>query len=112
MGDLAFFEVAISVLANVPLTNARILIHDAGSLGLKSLYEKAGLPMRLFSAIRIALEVVHETELGFNPHALENYRSRVIERVLTQFEDLADDDIDYLLDKLQVMSEVNQTLPV
>ena len=40
LGDLAFFEVAMAVMAKVPVANARILIHDAGPNGLASLYER------------------------------------------------------------------------
>ena len=30
LGDMAFFEIAMAVMAKVPVANARILIHDAG----------------------------------------------------------------------------------
>jgi hypothetical protein len=33
-------------------------------------------------------------------HDRERFRARVIERILTQYEDLGPDDVDYLLDKL------------
>ncbi len=100
MGDVAFFEMAIAVMANVPVVNARILIHDAGQLGLKSLYEKAGMPKELMSAIRLAIEVVHETEMTGEDHDREKYRAKVIERVLTRGDELGDDNVEYLLDKL------------
>ena len=87
-------------MANVPLVNARILIHDAGRLGLKTLYDKAGMPPQLLPAVGVALDVVHELELDGEAHDLERYRAKVIERVLTQFEALADEDVDYLLAKL------------
>lgn len=100
MGNVAFFETALAVMANVPLVNARILIHDGGRLGLKTLYEKTGLPPRLLPAVRVALDVVHETELDGGLHDMERYRARVLERVLTQFEDFGAEDLDYLLTKL------------
>jgi uncharacterized protein (DUF2336 family) len=107
MGDLAFFESAVAIMANVPLLNARILLHDAGRLGLKTLYEKAGLPSNLFPVVRIALDVVHETEMEDTNHGFEKYRARVLERVLTQFEkcdEMSQDDMDYLLEKFMVVS--------
>ncbi|MDD3289127.1 MAG: DUF2336 domain-containing protein [Alphaproteobacteria bacterium] len=110
MGDIAFFESAVAIMANVPLLNARILLHDAGRLGLKTLYEKAGLPANLFPAVRMAMAVVHETELDGSPHGMERYRARVLERVLTQFEDfneMSQDDLDYLLEKLSVVSTLS-----
>lgn len=100
VGDLAFFEMAMAVMADIPVANARTLIHDAGPNGLLSLYEQTGLPPRLLPAVRVALSVVHGTELDGGEHDKERYRARVITRILTQFEDLPQDDLDYLLDRL------------
>ncbi len=100
MGEVGFFESALAIMANVPLLNARILIHDAGQLGMKTLYEKAGMPPGLFNIVRVALDVVHETELDGGEQDMERYRARVIERVVTQFEDTDSEDVDYLLAKL------------
>ena len=100
LGDLAFFEAAMAAMAKVPVTNARILIHDAGPNGLTSLYERAGMPPRLLPAVRVAVEVVCGTEFDGGERDRERYRSRVITRILTQFEDLPQEDLDYLLDKL------------
>jgi uncharacterized protein (DUF2336 family) len=100
LGDLAFFEMALAVMAHVPAHNARILIHDVGPNGLASLYEKAGMPARLLPAVRVAVEVVRGTEFDGGERDHERFRSRVITRILTQFEDLPQEDLDYLLDKL------------
>ena len=109
MGDVTFFEAAIAVLANVPITNARILIHDKGALGFKALYEKANLSESLFDAFRCAVEVIHETEFDGGPADRDRYRRRVMERILTQFEHLGSigrDNLDYLVDKLARLEEV------
>jgi uncharacterized protein (DUF2336 family) len=109
MGDVTFFEAAIAVLANVPITNARILIHDKGALGFKALYEKANLSEALFDAFRCAVEVIHETEFDGGPADRDRYRRRVMERILTQFEHLGSigrDNLDYLVDKLARLEEV------
>src|SRR6185312_9152819 len=106
LGDMAFFEVAMSIMAKVPVRNARILIHDAGPNGLTSLYEKSGMPQRLLAAVRVAVDVVRGTEFDGGERDRERYRSRVIARILTQFEDLPQEDLDYLLDK------VGDVLPV
>jgi uncharacterized protein (DUF2336 family) len=100
MGDVAFLEASLSLLGKVPLTNARLLIHDAGRLGLKSLYERAGLPTRLLPAFRVAVDVSHETLLDGEPGDLDRHRRKMIERILTQYEDLSSEDLDYLLNKL------------
>lgn len=100
MGDIAFFEMALAVQANVPIVNARILIHDAGRLGLKSLYAKTTMPPRLMPAFRVAVDVVHETVMDGGDHDRDRYQERVIERILTQYQDMSNEDLDYLLDKL------------
>jgi uncharacterized protein (DUF2336 family) len=100
LGDIAFFETAMAVMAGVPVSNARILIHDAGPNGLASLYQKADMPPRLLPAVRVAVGVVCGTAFDGGERDRERYRSRVITRILTQFEDLPPEDLDYLLDKL------------
>lgn len=100
MGDVLFFEAALAVRAGIPLLNARILIHDGGQLGMKTLYERASMPPNMMSVVRAALDVVHETEMDGAAHDRDRYKARVIERVLTQFEDVGSDDFEYLLNKL------------
>jgi uncharacterized protein (DUF2336 family) len=100
MGDVAFFEMSVAVMAKVPVVNARILIHDAGRLGLKALYERTGMPATLLPSIKVAMDVLRMTELDGGEHDRERYRARVIERILTQHEGLGSEDVDYLLDKL------------
>lgn len=100
MGDIVFFEASLALLAKVPLTNARLLIHDAGRLGLKSIYDRTGLPPGLLPAVRIALDVACETGFDGGPGDRERHRRRMIERILTQYEDIGSEDLDYLLAKL------------
>lgn len=100
LGDMEFFEAAIAALANVPVANARVLIHDAGPNGLTSLVGKSGLPARLIPALRVAVDVVAGVRFDGGEHDLERYRARVITRILTQFERFGEADLDYLLDKL------------
>ncbi|WP_207458323.1 DUF2336 domain-containing protein [Azospirillum sp. SYSU D00513] len=104
MGDTAFFEAAMAHLAEVSPTNARLLIHDAGRLGLKSIYDKAKLPPSLLPACRVALDVLRETDYDGGPDDVERYRRRVIERILTQYEEMGAEDLDYLLTRLGGMA--------
>ncbi len=100
MGDLAFFEAVLAVMANVPVVNTRILINDAGGTGLAELWQRAALPPRLLPAVRTAMEVLHGTTLDGGEHDIKRYRARVVARILTQFDDFGADDLDYLVDKL------------
>ncbi len=106
MGDIAFYEWSMATLAGVTITNARMLLHDAGPLGFKSLYEKSGMPRQLMSAFKIAIEVARENRLDGEEGDRERYRRRMIERILTQYEDLAIEDLDYLLGKLGDLARV------
>jgi len=108
VGDMAFFEAAMARLANVPMKNARKLIHDGGDLGLRSIYEKAKMPERLFSAVRAATQILAEEQYDGGRNDRERFVARIIERLLTQFEDpaskMSQDDIDYLMNKLRQLA--------
>ncbi len=99
-GDVSFFEAGLAVRAEVPVSNAQLLIHDQGQLGLQRLVTKAGLPDKLLPAIRVGLQVVAETDFDGEPDDLERHRRRVAERILTQFEELDSGDLDYVIGRL------------
>ncbi|HXP75695.1 MAG TPA: DUF2336 domain-containing protein [Stellaceae bacterium] len=105
LGDLTLVEAAFSTLARIPVHNARLMIHDAGPLGFKSLYDHAGMPKALFHAFRIALDVARDTPLDGGERDRERRRRRMIERILTQFEDIGAENLDFLLRKLQETAE-------
>ncbi len=102
MGDMAFFEAAVARRAGVPVVNARLLIYDEGELGLNSIYKKALLPDALLPAVKMAVEVAEETGYDGQENDRERFTKRMIERVLTQFEDMdiGSDNLEYLLAKL------------
>ena len=104
MGDINFFEAALAELLKISLVNARVLIHDPGKLGLQTAFEKAGLPISHYLAARAAIDVVRETDHDGGENDRERYARRMIERVLTQYEDLGvafdSDDLEYLLTKM------------
>jgi len=108
IGDMSFFEAAMARLAGVPLKNARMLIHDQGDLGLKSLCEKAKMPSRLMNAVSAAVRILDEEEYDGGRNDRERFVTRIIERLLTQFEDpsstMTKDDIDYLMAKLHQLA--------
>lgn len=102
-GDLNFFEAAIAHKARVALQNARVLIHDEGDLGMRALYEKTSLPKRLYPAFQSAVGIAKLSEAERTDKG-PDWRSRLImERVLTQFENVVEcdsEDVDYLLGRL------------
>ncbi|MHA1537359.1 MAG: DUF2336 domain-containing protein [Alphaproteobacteria bacterium] len=108
LGDIRFCEASLAVLAGVSVMNAQSLIHDAGTLGLKGIYDKAGLPPELFTAFNVAIRVVRENEYDGGENDRERFRRRAIERILTQYSNVDAEDLDYLLAKL---SEFSSTIP-
>ncbi len=102
-GDLNFFETSLAVLAGIPVINASLLVHDEGSLGLRSLYDKAGLPKGLFNAFRRAMDLNINMEIERTDDDPDRTMRRILERVLTQSEspdqDMGVDNVDYLLSK-------------
>ncbi|PIW26998.1 MAG: hypothetical protein COW30_12150 [Rhodospirillales bacterium CG15_BIG_FIL_POST_REV_8_21_14_020_66_15] len=104
MGDITFFECAMATLGGVTLENARRLIHDRGPLGLRAIFDKAKLPPAQFMAVRAALDVSRETEMDGGENDRERYARRMIERIMTQYDDLGvefeSSDLEYLLTKM------------
>lgn len=102
-GDMRLCEEAFAQLTGLPSHKSWILLHDAGPLGFRALFERAKMPEVLYPAFRTAIDVFHEME---SENALDDrarFEGRMLERVLTQYNDLDTDDLDYLLDRLSHM---------
>lgn len=104
MGQMGFVEHALAELSGVPYQRVWLMIHDAGPLGLQAVFDRAGLPRKLLPAFRAAVSVYHETSYDGGPNDKARFRVRMIERVLTNFQAIPKDDLDYLLDKLDTYS--------
>jgi hypothetical protein len=62
------------------------------------------LPANLFPAFRVAFDVARETQYDGGANDRQRFSSRVIERVLTQFEDIGNDNLEYLMKKLRQLA--------
>lgn len=104
MGNLRFFEHALAALAGLPIDNTRLLIHDPGDKGLRTVWAKTRLPEASYPAVHAALTVIAQTELDGRDLDPERYSRRIIERILTQYESVGiqfdNDDLEYLLAKV------------
>jgi uncharacterized protein (DUF2336 family) len=99
-GNMSFFEWGVSELSGVPHHRTWLMIHDAGELGLKAIYERAGLPSRLLPAFRAAVDTYHSLEFDGGADDLIRFQRRMLERFLSQPHAVSKDDLDYLLDKI------------
>ncbi len=110
MGNVRFFEHAVSSLSGLPVTNARMLIHDPGGSGLKAAWAKTKMPEGMFPAIRAALDVVAQTEFDGRDLDAERYSRRIVERILTQYDSFGvsfdNDDLEYLLGRVSKLPPV------
>jgi uncharacterized protein (DUF2336 family) len=109
LGHMPFFEHAIAELAGVPHGKAWVLIHDAGPLGLRAVFERTGAPARLYAPIRAAIDLYHQIELDGLPGDRDRFTRTMIERLLSRSTGLSRDETDYLLDKLDALTEAKQS---
>ncbi len=58
------------------------------------------MPREMYEAVRAAVDIARDMDYDGEPGDRERYRSRMIERFLTQFEDLDSDNLDYLLARI------------
>lgn len=103
-GHMTFFEWGLAELASVPHHRTWLMIHDAGPLGLKAIYDRSGLPVRLYSAFRAAVDTFHSMEFDGGAKDRERFQEHMLQRFLTQPSQAAREDVDYLLDKMDRIS--------
>ncbi len=103
-GHMTFFEWGLAQLAHVPHHRTWLMIHDAGPLGLKAIYERAGLPARLYSAFRAGVDTYHSMEFDGGARDRERFQERMLQRFLTQPTAASKHDIEYLVDKMDRIS--------
>lgn len=99
-GHMTFFEWGVAELSGVPHHRTWLMIHDAGPLGLRAIYERAGLPARLLPAFRAAVDTFHSMEFDGGPRDRERFQERMLQRFLTQTHGACREDVDYLLEKI------------
>ena len=84
------------------------MVHDAGPLGLKALYDRAGLPPRLFHAFRAGVDTFRGMQAEGSDTTGEDFRQRMLERFLTQRPGAPRDDLAYLMERLDRAPETRQ----
>jgi uncharacterized protein (DUF2336 family) len=99
-GHMPFFEHALAELSGVPHERTWLMVHDAGSLGLRAIYDRASLPGRLFQTFRMAVD----TWRGLNAESGHldpiQFQEKLIERFLTQVPFAPREDLIYLYERL------------
>ncbi len=99
-GHMPFFEHALAELSGVPHERTWLMVHDAGPLGLRAIYDRAGLPGRLFQTFRIAVDTCRTLWLEAGHLDPLAFQERLIERFLTQVPFAPREDLIYLYERL------------
>jgi uncharacterized protein (DUF2336 family) len=99
-GHMSFFEWAMAERSGVPHHRAWLMIHDAGALGLRAIYERGEMPPRLFPAFRAGVDTYHALQAEGAAFTLETFQERMLQRFLTQPHSGGRADSDYLLEKM------------
>jgi uncharacterized protein (DUF2336 family) len=99
-GHMPFFEHALAEMSGVPHERTWLMVHDAGSLGLRAIYDRAGLPGRLFQTFRMAVDTWRtlNAEAGYLDPI--QFQEKLIERFLTQVPFAPREDLVYLYERL------------
>ena len=99
-GQMALFEYGLAELAGTPHQRAWLMIHDAGPLGLKAIYDRAGLPPRLFQAFRAGVDTWRALQAEGADTSGDEFRQQMLERFLTQRPNAPREDLAYLMERL------------
>jgi uncharacterized protein (DUF2336 family) len=99
-GDIRFFEAAMAKMAGITRGRACLMIHDVGKLGLEAIFKRCQLPDVYFPAFRVAVDVYQDNEYTGDDNDRERFKQRMIERILTQYQSIEGEDIDYLINSL------------
>ncbi|MHA6289635.1 DUF2336 domain-containing protein [Maricaulis sp. CAU 1757] len=98
-GHITFVEHAFAELAGLTHAKTWLLVHDAGPLGLRAVYDRTGMPSRLYPAIRAVFDIFHAMEMPHDGAGRERFRRSLAERAITRFQGLPEGDIDYILSR-------------
>jgi len=94
-------EEALADLADMPVSRVVGIMHDRRGVGLRALYDKAGLPVSTFLVFREALEAMREDGFAYETGGASRLKRRIIERVLTRCEAEELGDVEPLLTMLR-----------
>jgi uncharacterized protein (DUF2336 family) len=100
-GYVRFVEASLSLLANLPRRRVSAMIRGRGGFGLRAVYAKAGLPLQAFPLFKIAISTYQELLVETDDEYSRAFHRRVIERVLTRYQEISADETDQLLRMLE-----------
>ena len=88
IGEMRVVQWSLAHLAGVSLSRAHELMYGRGFLGFKSLHGKSGLPQSCFGILQAACDVTRDAEREGVQLDPENFGRRLIEALMTQYENM------------------------
>jgi uncharacterized protein (DUF2336 family) len=89
-GNVAFFETALAMLAEVPVERVARLVRAGRLPALRAAYARAGLPPMAFDAFAAALDVWRRLASDGGPADRYRLTMHTVEAVLTRYADITD----------------------
>lgn len=100
-GHIRFLEAALARLSGLPATRVYALLIDGRPGALTALFSRAGLPERSHAAFLAALDVWRELDYDGRDGDEPRFGRRMVERILTRYQEFAPGEVDDLLAMLR-----------
>jgi uncharacterized protein (DUF2336 family) len=100
-GHIRFLEAALARLSGLPATRVYALLMDGRPGALRALFSRAGLPERSHAAFLAALDVWRELDYDGRDGDEPRFGRRMVERILTRYQEFAPGEVDDLLAMLR-----------
>ncbi len=87
-GLIHFVEAALQALTGIPEKRIRTLLRGRARLGSRAVYMRAGLPLGAYRIFRFALDIFEQRDCVLTGVSAEQFGKLVVERVVTDADDL------------------------
>ncbi len=104
IGNLQIVAEALALLSGLPVKRVLRLLHDRRAATMFALLSNAGLPKAVYHGFLLSVRTVVECQKeGFN-FSTKSDRLRLVERILTRYQDFAPEDLSYMFGLLTRLS--------
>lgn len=103
-GQMRFVEQALAKKAAVGLQKTSLMLHDSGPFGLKALCAQAGLSAFDYTLMRASVAIFKDLEASGTIRTKAVHQKHMLERILSLPVELGEEDLHYLVEKLDACS--------
>lgn len=99
-GQMPFVEAALAIKAGVSKRKAALMVHDSGPFGLRALCTQCGMDERDFRVLHASVVIFRDMEQKGQILKKDKFQTLMLERILSLPITFRDEDVTYLLEKL------------